>query len=350
MDAAKQDRDHSADVADLRQSGWPIRQPIVIPKLLCVVALVAVAAMSFRRVGLEHVRQESTNAFWAMLGHGESSQVLEAAQRFAQQGWPPVISRQQEVSRIENFNPDQLPWFSHLESKQTTKMSVEFVDGQVIEREETIEEQVLVEHVGYLVRVGWLMLETLEIALWGTILALLLGVPLSLLGSRRISIAAPIVYAARTLCSLSRAIPELVSAMFFVLLFGFGPAAGVLALGLHSAGFLGKFFADDMDNTDPAPAQALASSGVGRIGVFLHALLPQVFPQYLAYIQYILERNVRTATVLGIVGAGGIGVELMGKWSNFQYGHATTVLLAIFFTVVVLELLTQSMRKKLIQD
>ena len=79
-------------------------------------------------------------------------------------------------------------------------------------------------------------------------------------------------------------------------------------------------------------------------------MLPQVAPQYMAYLQYILERNVRTATVLGIVGAGGIGMELLGKWTNFQYGHATTVLIAIFLTVVALEAFTQYTRRKIIRD
>lgn len=240
--------------------------------------------------------------------------------------------------------------FSRLETVEELTMSMDVVDGKVVETEVVQTKQVLVEPVGYLFRIFWLMLETFEIAVWGTVLALLMAFPLSAGASTRLNPIKPLVSVARALCSLCRAIPELISALFFVLMFGFGPIAGVLALAMHSAGFLGKFFADDLDNTDPGPASALSGSGVGRFGVFRHALLPQVAPQFVAYLQYILERNVRTATVLGIVGAGGIGMELMGKWTNFQYGHATTVLIAIFLTVFALEAATQYSRRKLIRE
>ncbi len=334
----------------MRQEGWPIQRrrlwPIVVTAILAGVLL----SYSFDRMGLSAALAECANAIGAFLGEDKSSQIIDSASRFMEQGWPPVIARERETNRIQNFDPDHLPWFSRIETREEPSISIDVMDGKVVETEVIETREVLVEPVGYLFRVAWLMLQTLEIAFWGTLMAITMGIPLSMLGSRRISPGQPLVALSRTLCSLCRAIPELISALFFVLLFGFGPAAGILALGLHSAGFLGKFFADDIDNTDAGPAQALASSGVGKISVFLHALLPQVLPQYFAYVQYILERNVRTATVLGIVGAGGIGVELMGKWHNFQFGHATTVLLAIFVTVVVLEALTQTLRKKWIRE
>ncbi|MEW4564777.1 phosphonate ABC transporter, permease protein PhnE [Bremerella sp. JC770] len=338
------------DFDAMKQVGWPVRRPSLLPGLLAVMLIASALVYSFGRVGLASAVGETTQAVLSLVGLRESSQVVEASTRFFDQGWPPVISSEQETSRIENFDPEDLPWFSHLEIREVPSVSVEFIDGTVVEREVTETKEILVKPVGYLQRVAWLMWDTLEIALWGTIMAIACGVPLGLLGARRICRIAPLVFLARSVCSLSRAIPELISALFFVLLFGFGPAAGVLALGLHSAGFLGKFFADDIDNTKPGPSEALACSGVGRLEVFLHALLPQVLPQYLAYIQYILERNVRAATVLGIVGAGGIGVELMGKWHNFQFGHATTVLIAIFLTVVILEAISQTLRMKWIQD
>ncbi|PQO42820.1 phosphonate ABC transporter, permease protein PhnE [Blastopirellula marina] len=334
----------------LREEGWPIQRRRFWPFLVTAILTSVLLSYSFDRMGLTTVVTECAKAVAALLGEGESSQVVNSASRFIEQGWPPVISRERETNRIQNFDPDHLPWFSHMETREVPSVAIDVVDGKVVETEVRETQEVLVEPLGYLFRVAWLMLQTLEIAFWGTLIAVVIGIPLSMLGSRRLSPGRPFVVLSQGLCSLSRAIPELISALFFVLLFGFGPAAGILALGLHSAGFLGKFFADDIDNTDAGPANALASSGVGRLSVFLHALLPQVLPQYLAYVQYILERNVRTATVLGIVGAGGIGVELMGKWHNFQFGHATTVLLAIFITVVVLEALTQSLRKKWMRE
>ena len=132
------------------------------------------------------------------------------------------------------------------------------------------------------------------------------------------------------------------------LLFGFGTIPGVLALGFHCSGFFGKFFADDIENADRGPQDALRSTGAGRIKVFRFAVLPQVTPQFVAYVQYILERNVRTATVLGIVGAGGIGLELKGRLDLSDYSHVATTLLIIFITVFLLEQLTQAVRSRLI--
>jgi phosphonate transport system permease protein len=307
--------------------------------------------MSFYKLGLIVAVSDTAEGLGVkVLGIEGSSQVIDGALQFIDRGWPPTISRVTEVGRIEGFDPDNLPLFSYLQTQEETAAEMTVVGGQVVSQDVTRTRQVLVEPIGYLYRVGWLMLETFEIAVWGTVLSLLLAAPLGAFASKRLAPWKPLVTLARAMCSLARAIPELISAMFFVLMFGFGPIAGVLALGFHSAGFLGKFFADDLDNTDPGPANALEASGIGRFGVFRHAMLPQVAPQYMAYLQYILERNVRTATVLGIVGAGGIGMELLGKWTNFQYGHATTVLIAIFLTVVALEALTQYTRRKIIQD
>ncbi|PQO46890.1 phosphonate ABC transporter, permease protein PhnE [Blastopirellula marina] len=349
-EAIEPDPARGNDLQTMRSAGWPVEGRRRWSYVVVAIVLVATLCFSFQRLGLSAASREGIVAIQSMPGGGDASQVVNAASRFFDQGWPPVISRERETNRIEGFDPNRIPWFSHLETREKPTVSIDIIDGEVVQREVMETEQVLVEPLGYLFRVAWLMLETLEIALWGTLFAVFLGLPLSLLGSRRIVHAPLLVTATRAVCSMCRAVPELISALFFVLLFGFGPAAGVLALGFHSAGFLGKFFADDIDNADDGPANALANSGVGKLGVFLHALLPQVLPQYLAYMQYILERNVRAATVLGIVGAGGIGVELMGKWHNFQYGHATTVLLAIFASVVLLETVTQTFRKKLIRE
>jgi len=339
-----------ANAERLGQSGWPVAPRRRWPMVLAAIALFGLLALSFYRLDLAKPVSNTAEGIGTILGIEGSSQVIDGATQFFERGWPPEVARVREINRIENFDPGSLPMFSRVETRQQSSTQMTVVDGKVVEQEVVETRKVLVEPVGYLYRVGWLMLETFEIAVWGTVTALLIGAPLGGLAARKLTPWCPIVSVARAFCSLSRAIPELISAMFFVLMYGFGPTAGVLALGLHSAGFLGKFFADDIDNTDPGPANALSASGVGRFGVFRHALLPQVAPQYMAYLQYILERNVRTATVLGIVGAGGIGMELLGKWTNFQYGHATTVLIAIFLTVVVLEAVTQYTRRSLIQE
>jgi phosphonate transport system permease protein len=153
---------------------------------------------------------------------------------------------------------------------------------------------------------------------------------------------------ARAIAGLLRAVPEIVSVLFLVLAFGIGPMAGVLALGLHSAGFFGKFFADDIENTDRGPQEALASLGANRLKVLWFAALPQALPQFASYTQYILERNVRMAAVIGVVGAGGIGIELKGRFDMYDFSHVTTIVCVVLATVLGLERLSQWVRARLI--
>jgi phosphonate transport system permease protein len=214
--------------------------------------------------------------------------------------------------------------------------------------ETVVEQEVLVEPAGYLLYAIVLMLETIEIAVWATILAVMIAVPLAILGARNYTPHKAVYHAARTVCSFLRAVPELIAALFLVLAFGFGPIAGVLALGLHTAGFLGKFFAEDVENAERGPQDALRGTGANRLKVLGYAVFPQVLPSYLAYMQYILERNIRTATVIGIVGAGGIGQELKGRFEMFNYSHVATILLVILITVMVLEYLTGRLRGRLL--
>jgi len=192
------------------------------------------------------------------------------------------------------------------------------------------------------------MLTSLEIAVWGTLFALAAGVPLAYFGARGYAPNRFFYVLSRFTSSFFRAVPELVSALIFVLVAGFGPVAGVLALGFHSAGFFGKFYADDVENAERGPQEALFAVGANKLKVLRRAVLPQVLPQYIAYTQYILERNVRMATVIGIVGAGGIGVELKGRFDTFEFDHVSTIILVIFATVILLEQLSQRVRGRLI--
>jgi hypothetical protein len=132
-------------------------------------------------------------------------------------------------------------------------------------------------------------------------------------------------------------VQELISALFLVLAYGFGPIAGVLALGLHAAGFLGKFYAEDIENADKKPQEALEAIGAGKLKTLWYGVLPQVLPQYIDYTLYVLDRNVRMATVIGLVGAGGNGQELKGRFDMFHYGHVATILIAIFIVVFLLD-------------
>jgi phosphonate transport system permease protein len=192
------------------------------------------------------------------------------------------------------------------------------------------------------------MLETIEMGFWGTFISILISLPLGILASKNYAPRRWVYSLARAWLSFHRAMPELIIALFLVLMYGFGPVAGVLALAIHTSGVLGKFFADEIENAPRGPQLALGASGAGRLKVLRYAVFPHVYPAWIAYVQYIFERNIRTATVLGIVGAGGIGMELKGRWDLFDYSHVSTILLAIFITVLALEYVSQKLRNSVL--
>ncbi len=236
--------------------------------------------------------------------------------------------------------------FSTLKSKQT---SVTRVNPQTLALEKTTTTRtVLYNPIGYFMHVLRKMLETIEIAIWATLFGIIISIPLTYCSAANYTRNRLTYGFARGAVSMFRAIPELISAMFLVLAFGFGPIAGILALAIHSAGFLGKFYAEDIENADSGPQEALRAIGVSKIKTLRYAVLPQVLPQYVAYNMYILDRNVRMATVIGLVGAGGIGQELKGRYDLFDYGHVSTILMMIFLTVFALDHISGRIRSKLI--
>lgn len=321
---------------DLR--GWVSTKWIIIGLVACVLL-----SISARRTGIDRGAVMIVEGAGEALGLTEESAVGRGFASFWDRAFPFVFEERTPVARIEDFNERQLPWFSRLQSEPEREFDAE----QGIWHE-TGERQVLIEPFGYLFRAIGLMLETIEIALWGTLMALVLAIPLAIGGTRDYCGHRILYVVSRGICSLNRAVPELISAMWFVLMFGFGAVPGILALGFHASGFLGKFFADDVENLPKGPQQTLRSSGANRLKVLRYAVIPPALPQFVAYTQYILERNVRTASVLGIVGAGGIGMELKGRWDLSDFGHVSTILLVIFGTVVGLETLTQRIRARII--
>ncbi|WP_345251832.1 phosphonate ABC transporter, permease protein PhnE [Pigmentiphaga soli] len=280
----------------------------------------------------------------AALGLRDGSQVSAGLAKIATSLWPLQISERTETARIEGFDPARLPWLARIETQSVVDQRL---DPNTLTMQQTVTaREFLVEPIGYALQVAYKMFETLEMAAWGTLLAVLWSVPLAILGARNYTPSRPVYYGARALVSLLRAVPELVSALFLVLAYGFGPSAGILALALHSAGFLGKFYAEDIEGADRRPQEALRAIGAGRLKVLRYAVLPQVLDQYVAYTLYVLDRNVRMATVVGLVGAGGIGQELKGRYDMYNYSHVGTILLAIFITVFILDQLAARMRRR----
>ncbi len=195
----------------------------------------------------------------------------------------------------------------------------------------------------------WLrpLLETLAMSLAGTALATLAALPLGILAARRLG---PVwlSWPARLILNITRAIPCLVWGIIFVAAVGFGSLPGALALACHSTGMLGKFFAEILEHADPEPGHALASLGVTPLGVLRFALLPQCLPRMLDVVLYRAEHNVREATTVGIVGAGGIGLEIVTAFHLFAYREALALLMVLLVLVTFIDQLSSLLRHTLL--
>lgn len=325
---------------------WHLDPPYSARHLLWLLILLAALLFTGHRVEMDKMVVMTGQAVGNLVGINENSQVVRGLSRVASSMWPPVIGEKEEIGRLPHLDRNSLPWLSRIETQKIVEQKLNAETLQLESHSETIE--YLVKPVGYLWTVLIKMLETFEIAIWGTLLSVLLSIPLAYYAARNYSPNRFTYTTARGFISLLRSMPELIIALFLVLAYGFGPIAGVLALGLHAAGFLGKFYAEDIENADKKPQEALEAIGAGKLKTLLYGVFPQVAPQYVAYTLYILDRNLRMATVVGLVGAGGIGQELKGRFDMFQYGHVMTILIAIFLAVFLLDKLAARMRAKLI--
>lgn len=210
----------------------------------------------------------------------------------------------------------------------------------------------LVEDVGEWYWAFWRWLGLL----WDTVLlafvATGLGCVGSLLfcfpGSRNLVASTPVYFVARRLAEICRAVPELVYAMIFVFAFGIGPFAGVLAIAVHTAGALGKLFAEVNENVDLKPVEAVKAAGGGWLTIIRYGVIPQVLPNYASYALLRFEINVRGAAVIGFVGAGGIGQELMYVIRQFIYSDISAIVLMIVLTVVAIDMACERLRHWLI--
>lgn len=325
---------------------WRLDPPYTARHLLIVLALLAGLLWTGHRTEMDKMLAMSAQAIGQLLGLPGDSQVVRGLSRVGTSMWPPVLGDTEEVARLPQLDREHLPPFSHLETRQVTEQRLNPQTLQMDTQTTTVE--LLVQPLGYVWTVAVKMVQTIEIALWGTLISVLLSVPLAYFAARNYTPYRATYTLARGFISLLRSAPELIVALFLVLAYGFGPIAGVLALGLHAAGFLGKFYAEDIENADKKPQEALEAIGAGKLKTLWYGVMPQVMPQYIAYTLYILDRNVRMATVIGLVGAGGIGQELKGRFDMFQYGHVSTILIAIFIVVCLLDQFSARLRARLI--
>ncbi len=191
------------------------------------------------------------------------------------------------------------------------------------------------------------MVITLHIALWGTVLAIVAAVPLGLLSAH--NVAPPWVHQpVRRLMDLCRAINEMVFAMMFIVAVGLGPFAGVLALFVHTTGTLAKLFSEAVEAIDERPVEGIRAMGAHKLAEVVYGIFPQVMPLWLSYSLYRFESNVRSASVVGMVGAGGIGVVLYEVIRGFQYAQTCAVLLMLALTVTVIDMFSAWLRKRFI--
>lgn len=192
-----------------------------------------------------------------------------------------------------------------------------------------------------------LMGQTLATALWGTIFAFVISFLIAPWAARGLSPNRVTHRFARETLNFMRAMPDLLLALIFVSAMGLGPMPGILALGVHTAGFLGKFFAETLERVDHGKYEALFATGAGFTQTVMFAGWPSILRETAGYTLYILDRNVRMAAVLGLVGAGGIGLELHDTLRLFLYDKAATLILLILFTILIVDYLSSALRKRL---
>lgn len=188
--------------------------------------------------------------------------------------------------------------------------------------------------------------DSMAMSIAATALAVLLSVPLGLLGARNTSPHPALYWVARMALNTLRSVPELIMAIIFVAAVGFGALPGALALGIHSAGMVGKFFAEAIEHADQAPIEAARAVGSSRAQVILHGVLPQVLPQVADVTIYRWEFNFRASVVVGVVGAGGIGFELIAALRTLNYDEVSAILLVILATVTLVDGISGWLRKR----
>lgn len=192
------------------------------------------------------------------------------------------------------------------------------------------------------------MIETLYMAVVGVTFGIVLSIPFALLASRNTTPHPFVRVLTRFLIATMRTIPDLIWALIFVVAVGLGPLAGILAIILDTIGFAARFFSERIEEVRPGPSQALTASGAGRMSVIFGAIMPETLASMSATSLYSVEKAIRSAVTLGLVGAGGIGVELSTAMRLFQYEKALAIILVVLVVVIGFEQISSAIRKRVI--
>jgi phosphonate ABC transporter permease subunit PhnE len=251
-------------------------------------------------------------------------------------GRQPWRNLQQTVSEMSE--PSFLRvWFGN------PRLEARDADGRVLR----VEDQRATEQ-RYLAGLARALWTTLRIATLGTVLAALLALPLGLLAARNLQAPRPLALAAKGVLDSLRAIHTLVFGLLFVGIVGLGATAGILAVAAHSAGTLGKLLAEAIESLDMQPVDAVRATGASSAQVFFLGVWPAVLPQFVSQTLYVWEFNLRDSTILGLVGAGGLGLLLSEAMALFQWGRLSTLLLAIVLMVTLFDSLSRAVRRRLL--
>lgn len=192
------------------------------------------------------------------------------------------------------------------------------------------------------------LIQTIQMAVIGTTLTIILSLPFGLLAARNIS-PHPIVYqGTRFVLNVNRSIPDIIIALIFVAAVGLGPFSGVLALAISSIGMMGKLYAEAIEAIDPQQVQAVNATGANRLQTFIFGVIPQALPLVASYSLLIFEHNVRSATILGIVGAGGIGLMLSKYMALFKYQELMGAVILLIAAVTILDRISDTIRRRII--
>jgi phosphonate transport system permease protein len=190
------------------------------------------------------------------------------------------------------------------------------------------------------------MVESLQMAVIATALGAVVSIPIGFGAAANVA-PAPVFWAMRGYIAVARTFPEVLIAIFLVKAFGFGTFAGLLTLFIASTGFVGKLLAEEIEAVDPGQVEAVRATGAGPAEVLLYGIAPQVMPRYVGLLVYRLDINLRESTILGIVGAGGIGAVLLNAFSRYEYAFAAAILLSIIAVVLVGEWASGYVRRRI---
>ncbi|UUZ87082.1 phosphonate ABC transporter, permease protein PhnE [Paenibacillus sp. P26] len=192
------------------------------------------------------------------------------------------------------------------------------------------------------------MMQTIQMAVLGTTFGAIIAVPVALFAAGNVTKSVFLYYPARFILNLIRTIPDLLFAAVFVAIFGLGPVAGVLALTFFSFGLISKLLYESIEAIDPGPLEAMTAVGASKLQWIHFGVIPQVMAQFMAYLLYTFEVNVRAAAVLGLVGAGGIGLFLDRTLNQLRYDRASTIIIATLIIVLIIDYASTKIRERLL--